>query len=176
MRIESFAFTVDMLAELLGRNKQHLTRKIKQMAEDPEVLLKVKMHSRKEGYRIPAEEVIRCFNDEVTPQQVQSYVDSYSSFPNVSSGTSSDVQHHRLYEAENELLRAWRIQLASTSPSEQKSAKMRAYLEDQLQKIQQMRMEKIREQVMLEEILKNSIEAISELEKKLNECEDNSRL
>lgn len=173
---EAFAFTVDMLAELLGRNKQHLTRKIKQMAEDPEVLLKVRMNSRKEGYRIPAEEVIRCFSDEVTPQQVQNYIERYSPVSNASSELSSDRQPQRLYEAENELLRAWRIRLASASPSEQRTETMRVYLKEQLGKIQQMRMEKIREQIIMEEILKNSVEAISELEKKLNEFEDDGSL
>lgn len=175
MTTESFAFTVDMLAELLGRNKQHLTRKIKQMSEDPDVLLKVRMNSRKEGYRIPAEEVIRCFSDEVTPQQVQSYMERYLAASNAPSGFCGG-QPRRPYEAESELLRAWCIRLASASPSEQRTEAMRDYLKEQLGKIQQMRMEKIREQIILTEILNSSDEAIRKLEKKLKEFEADASL
>ena len=58
----SFQFTVGMLAELTGSNRQYLSRKIKRMIEDPEIRLQAVIRSNKEGYRIAEEEVLRCFD------------------------------------------------------------------------------------------------------------------
>ena len=78
----SFQFTVGMLAELTGSNRQYLSRKIKRMTEDPEIRLQAVIRSNKEGYRISEEEVLRCF-DRITPQQIADFKEQFDRTPRV---------------------------------------------------------------------------------------------
>ena len=73
---QSFMFNVEMLAEMTGGNKQYLSKKIKGMTEDPQIQLKAVLRSKKEGYQISEEEVLRCF-PKITPKQVQDYKEQY---------------------------------------------------------------------------------------------------
>jgi len=49
---ESFMFTVGMLAEITGGNKQYISKKIKKMMDSPEISLQAVLKSNKEGYQI----------------------------------------------------------------------------------------------------------------------------
>lgn len=73
-----FMFSVEMLADMTGGNKQYLSKKIKELAEDPQVQLKAVLRSKKEGYQIPEDEVLRCF-PKITSGQVKEYKERYGS-------------------------------------------------------------------------------------------------
>jgi len=162
-------FSVGMLAELTNSNRQYLSRKIKRMVEDPEIHLQAEIRSNKEGYRISEEEVLRCF-EKITPQEVEAYKAQYAlRMPGVRKLTEQPEQGRRYLEKENELLVEWRIRLAATAPDQKHSQEMRAYLEETVQKIQRMREEKLREQVLLEVLLENSGRVITEIQERLEE-------
>lgn len=160
----SFQFTVGMLAELTGSNRQYLSRKIKRMIEDPEIRLQAVIRSNKEGYRIAEEEVLRCF-DRVTPQQIADFKDQYDRAPRARMLTKEqEKQPSKYLEKENDLLVEWRIQYAASSAEEKQSETMREYLEKTLQELRTIQAEKQRESVLLEVFLAECERSVQKLE------------
>ncbi len=169
MQGHNFQFTVGMLAELTGSNRQYLSRKIKRMTEDPEIRLQAVIRSNKEGYRIPEEEVLRCF-DQITPQQIADFKEQFDRMPRVRMLTPEpEKKPGRYLEEENNELVEWKIHLASASAEERGSEEMREYLEGALEGLRKMQSEKLREQVLLEVFLENCERTIQELEGRLGE-------
>ncbi len=169
MMERTFMFSVGMLAELTGSNRQYLSRKIKRMVEDPEIRLQAEIRSNKEGYRISEEEVLRCF-EKITPQEIEAYKAQYAlRMPGIRKLTQQSETGQRYLEKERELLVEWKIRLAATAPDRKYSREMRAYLEETAQKIRHMQEEKLRELVLLEDLLENSSRVLAELQERLEE-------
>ncbi len=175
---QSFMFNVEMLAEMTGGNKQYLSKKIKGMAEDPDIRLQAVLRSKKEGYQISEDEVLRCF-PKVTPKQVQEYKEHYLNMdisPKVKMLTRRDEEPAAKYmEKENELLIEWKVRMAATPPDKKNSPQMREYLKAEIEKIKEMREEKIKEFVRLELLINNCDKMISEIEQKLCSAEDEGK-
>lgn len=168
---ESFMFTVGMLADLTGGNRQYLSKKIKKMLEDPEIKLQAELKSNKEGYQIPESEVLRCF-DQITPAQLQKYKEEYLSMdsrPRLKMLTQKEEEPMEKYlEKENEVLIEWKVRLAATKPEEKNTPKMRNYLEEEMEKIKALKKEKFKEYLMLELFLDNCDKMIEQIQKRLD--------
>lgn len=167
---ESFMFTVGMLAEITGGNKQYISKKIKKMMDNPEVSLRAVLKSNKEGYQIPEEEVLRCF-DKITPGMLQEYKANYLAaepVPRVKMLTrDEDGAEPKYLEKENEALLEWKVQLAAASPEKKNSPQMRSYLMQEIEKIEKMKKEKLKEYVMLEMFLENCDRMTAEIRRRL---------
>lgn len=177
-----FMFTVTMLSDMTGINRQHLSRKVKKMIENPEIHLHATIRSNKEGYRIPESEVLRCFED-VTPEQIQLFksqqlkqqMTSWNSFktipePKKLTNPSLDESQTAVQpSSESDLLLQWRVRLAASLPSQKYTPEMRRYLEEQLALIRQRQKEKLLELVKLELLLDNFDRTIRDLQDRLNE-------
>ena len=167
----AFMFSVGMLAEMTGGNRQYLSRKIKQLIEDPEIRLKAELHSNKEGYQIPEREVLRCF-DKITPIQVKAYKESLlerTVKPKISRmGQKTEPAKEQFLEKENEVLTQWRFKLAGTPAAKKNSPEIREYLEGEIRRIKELRQEKLREYVLLEQFLSNCDKTIEDIEKRLD--------
>lgn len=150
---KSFMFSVDMLADMLGGNKQYLSKKVKQMTQDPQIKLQAVIRSRKEGYLIPEEEVLRCF-DKVTPGQIQEYKKCYLAaeyMPKVKRLTRQENKGEKAYlEEENEMIIEWKVRLAATAPDKKNIPEMREYLENEMEKIKKLKEEKMKDYCKLE--------------------------
>ena len=172
---QSFMYTVEMLAEMTSGNKQYLSKKIKGMAEDPDISLQAVLRSKKEGYQIPEEEVLRCF-PKVTPRQVQEFKERYLNMavsPKVKMLTRQEaVPAQKYMEKENERLIQWKVRMAATAPDKKNSPGMREYLQQEIEAIRQMREEKIKESVRLELFINNCDKMILEIQQKLWPEED----
>ena len=170
---QSFMFNVEMLAEMTGGNKQYLSKKIKGKTEDPQIQLKAVLRSKKEGYQISEEEVLRCF-PKITPKQVQDYKEQYLNMdisPKVKMLTRQEESVPRYMEKESELLIEWKVRMAATPPDKKNSPAMREYLKDEIKKIKELREEKIKESVRLELLINNCDKMILEIERKLGQEE-----
>lgn len=162
-------FTVSMLAEMTGSNRQYLSRKIKKMVEDPQIGLCATMRSNKEGYRISEQEVLRCF-DNISPQQIQAYkMQHLGEFTGVRMLTQESQTKQRPLMEENDLLIEWRIQIAAAAPNKKYSPEMYAYLENQLKQIQKLKDEKLKELACLEHLVENAERAISDIQYRLKD-------
>lgn len=148
---KSFMFSVEMLADMTGGNKQYLSKKVKEMVEDPQIRLQAILKSKKEGYQIPEEEVLRCFH-KITPRQVQEYKERYlemESVPRVRMLTRKEEEKGTKYmEDENEILFEWKVRLAAAAPDKKNTAEMRAYLGNEIEKIKELKDKKMREREM----------------------------
>lgn len=166
----SFMFSIDMLAEMLDGNKQYLSKKVKQMTQDPEIKLQAVIKSRKEGYMIPEEEVLRCF-DKVTPGQVQEYKERHLATgytPKVKKLTQQEKKGEAAYlEKENEMLIEWKIRLAATAPDKKNTPEMREYLENEIEKIRDLKEDKMKDYCKLEMFFFNCDKMISEIQQRL---------
>lgn len=154
---KSFMFTVGMLADMTGGNKQYLSKKIKKMIDDPNIKLQAILKSNKEGYQISEEEVLRCF-DKITPSQIQKYKKEYMSIelmPKVKMLTSKEELQKRYLEEENNILIEWKVRLAATSPDKKNTPEMYKYLEEEIEKIKKLKEEKLKEYIMLEMFIDN---------------------
>lgn len=162
-------FTVSMLAEMTGSNRQYLSRKIKKMVEDPQIGLCATIRSNKEGYRISEKEVLRCF-DNISPQQIQAYKkQQMGEFTGVHMLTQEPQTQQRPLMEENDLLIEWRIQIAAAAPNKKYSSEMYAYLEDQLVRIQKLKDEKLKELARLEHLVENAERTISDIQLRLKD-------
>lgn len=160
-------FTVSMLAEMTGSNRQYLSRKIKRMVEDPQIGLCATIRSNKEGYRIPEQEVLRCF-DNISHQQIQAYKKhQLGEFPGVHMLTQESPKEQKTFKEENDLLIEWRIQLAAAAPDKKYSTEMYEYLEEQLVQIQKIRDEKLKELARLEHLVESAERTISDIQFRL---------
>lgn len=175
---QSFMFSVEMLADMTGGNKQYLSKKIKGMVEDPDIRLQAVLRSKKEGYQISEEEVLRCF-PKVTPKQVQEFKEHYLNMdisPKVKMLTRRGEESAPKYmEKENELLIQWKVRMAATPPDKKNSPQMREYLKNEIEKIRELREEKIRESARLELLINNCDKMISEIEQKLDSGNDDEK-
>ena len=171
---QSFMFSVEMLAEMTGGNKQYLSKKIKGMVQDPDIQMKAVLRSKKEGYQISEEEVLRCF-PKITPKQVQDYKEQYLNMdvsPKVKMLTRQEESAPKYMEKENELLIQWKVKMAATPPDKKNSPQMYEYLKNEIKKIQELREEKIKESVRLELLINNCDKMILEIQKKLGTDEE----
>ena len=164
-------FNVNMLAQMTGGNKQYLSRKIKQLIEDPKVQMKAELNSNKEGYQISEEEVLRCF-DKISPRQIQEFKDKYWSVESPSKikkmGVKEEEKQTGAYlEEENQVLMEWRFKMASTPLDKKKSPEIKEYLRGEMQRIQKLREEKLREYVLLEQFLSNCETAIEDIQERI---------
>lgn len=167
-----FMFSVEMLADMTGGNKQYLSKKIKELAEDPQVQLKAVLRSKKEGYQIPEDEVLRCF-PKITSGQVKEYKERYGEqvfFPRTRRFFGQERQDGQERQGmakysggESEDLIEWKVRLASASPEEKKSLKMREYLESEIRRIEQLKKEKLKESLRLELLVNNCDKMIGEI-------------
>lgn len=162
-----FIFTVAMLAELTGQNPQYLSKKVRSLVEDPNIKLQAVLRSNKEGYQIPEEEVLRCFN-KVTEQQVQRYKEEYSPrsvYPRVRKLTSRGEEWPS--DSEMDLLYNWRIYLAGLSPAQANTPETRLYLEGEEEKLRRLKEEKLKEFAVLEKLIKDCDEMIEKIRERL---------
>lgn len=170
MTKNSFMFSVEMLAEMTGGNRQYLSRKVKQLIEDPAVHMKAILKSNKEGYQIPEEEVLRCF-DKISPRQIQEYKAEYYGANTVSKiqklGKEKEKDSYAYLEKETQILMEWRFRLAATPPEKKKSPEIRQYLKQEMERISKLREEKLREYVLLEQFLSNCEKTIHDIEERL---------
>lgn len=155
---KSFMFSVEMLADMTGGNKQYLSKKVKEMVEDPQIELQAILKSKKEGYQIPEEEVLRCFH-KITPRQVQEYKERYlemESTPKVRMLTRKEEEKGAKYmEDESEALFEWKVRLAAAAPDKKNSAEMRAYLGNEIEKIRELKDKKMKErEIKIKETLR----------------------
>lgn len=163
-----FIFTVAMLAEMLGKNPQYMSKKVRQMVEDPAVRLQATLRSNKEGYQIPEEEVLRCFS-KVSLEQIQQYKTAYllrDTRPRVRKLTRT-APEPLPEETETDLLYNWRIHLAGLSPEQKNSPETRAYLEAEAAKLQQLKEEKLKESAILERLILDCDVMISKIQTRL---------
>ncbi len=173
---ESFMFTVGMLAEITGGNKQYISKKIKKMMDSPEISLQAVLKSNKEGYQISEEEVLRCF-DKITPGMLKEYKEQYLAMepaPKVKMLTKEESApaSPKYLEKENEALLEWKVQLAAASPDRKESPQMREYLMGEIEKINGLKKEKLREYVMLELFLENCDRMVEDIRKRLGAWQD----
>ncbi len=179
MKTETFMFTTGMLSELMGGNRQYISKKIKKLMEDPEVNLKAVLKSNKEGYQISEEEVLRCF-DGITPGMVQKYKENYLSMelkPKIKKLTNREEHIKEMnlddkgiamdLQKETERLIEWKIKLASTKKEQKNSLEMRAYLENEIKEIEELKNKKLKEYNMLEMFMWNCDKVIDEINQKL---------
>lgn len=170
----SFMFTVGMLAGMTGSNRQYLSRKVKRMIEDPDVRLQAVMKSNKEGYQISEEEVLRCF-DRITPRQIQEFKKKYiEEMPRTSVRMLTRQEEsgsYRYLEKENEQLIEWKIRLAAASPEQKHTKEIQQYLREEMEKIQRLKEEKMREHALLEIFIGNCGQMIQEIQSRLDEGE-----
>ena len=142
-----FMFSVEMLHEMTGNNRQYLSKKIKRMVDDPNIRLKAVLKSNREGYQISEEEVLRCF-DKVTSEQIAQYKEHYLSESRHLKArmlTREEPERALFLKDEYALLYDWKIRMAATAPNRKDTPEMRAYLEGELKKILEMRSEKCEE-------------------------------
>lgn len=169
---KSFMFSVDMLADILGGNKQYLSKKVKQMTQDPEIKLQAVIRSRKEGYLIPEEEVLRCF-DKITPGQLREYKERYLAAeytPKIKRLTQQEVEvkeETAYLEKENETLIEWKVRLAATAPDKKNTPEMREYLKNEMERIRKMKEEKMKDYCKLEMFFFNCDKMIEEIQQRL---------
>lgn len=164
-----FIFTVAMLAEMLGNNPQYLSKKVRQMVEDPAVRLQATLQSNKKGYQIPEEEVLRCFAN-VSPEQIQQYKSTYllrGSRPRVRKLTQPAPEAPQ-EETYMDLLNNWRIYLAGLSPEQKNTPETRAYLEAEAAKLQRLKEEKLKENAILERLILDCDSMISKIQNRLS--------
>lgn len=147
------------------------------MTEDPQIRLQAVLKSKKEGYQIPEEEVLRCFH-KITPRQVQEYKERYLEMdltPKVRMLTRKEEEREaRHMEDENEVLFEWKVRLASAAPDQKDTAQMREYLEGEIEKIKELRDKKMREReikiketLRLEFFIDNCDKMMTEIQKRL---------
>lgn len=162
-----FVFTVAMLAEMTGQNPQYLSKKVRNLVEDPEVQLQATLRSNKEGYQIPEEEVLRCFH-RITEQQVQRYKAEYSqrsAYPRARKLTSREEE--RTFASGTDLLYNWKIYLAGLSPAQINTPETRAYLEREEEKLQRLKEEKLKEYAVLEKLIQDCETMIDKIRERL---------
>ena len=168
---KSFMFSVDMLADMLGANKQYLSKKVKQMTQDPEMKLQAVIRSRKEGYLISEEEVLRCF-DKVTPGQVREYKECHwaaGHTPKARKLTRQENKEETAYlEKENEMIIEWKIHLAATAPDKKNTPEMREYLKNEIERIQDLKVDKMKDYCKLEMFFFNCDKMIAEIQQRLS--------
>ncbi len=167
---ETFMFTVGMLSEITGGNKQYLSKKIKKMIDDPDIRLKALLKSNKEGYQIAEDEVLRCF-DKITPAMLGEYKKrclSMEPVPKVRMLTEKEDSAADSYlRKENEMLIEWKVRLAAASPEQKDTQEMRGYLLEQAERIAELKKEKLKEYVMLEMFIENCDKMIEDIHKRL---------
>lgn len=174
MQNESFMLTTEMLAELLGGNRQYLSKKIRRMMQDPEVRLQAVLKSNKEGYQIPESEVLRCF-DRISPAMLRDYKAQVLDMPyrygvrkltarkestpndqlrkEYISGARTEPEKFSDTQKLNELLIRWRAKLGAMRPEEKSSPETIAYLEEEFQRIETLRLEIVLERAKLDVML-----------------------
>ena len=170
----SFMFSVEMLADMMNGNKQYLSKKVKRLVEDPGVRMKAVLKSKKEGYQIPEDEVLRCF-DKVSPEQISEYKKQYQAsrlMPGVRMLTGRNQAESRDPSGEERLLIEWKVRLAATAPDRKNSPEIREYLIQEKEKIEALREEKMKEYLSLELFLGNCDRMIREIEQRLNPAEE----
>lgn len=161
-----FVFTVAMLAEMTGQNPQYLSKKVRNLVEDPKVRLQATLRSNKEGYQIPEEEVLRCFH-KITEQQVQRYKEEYllrSTYPRARKLTSKGEEQ---VVSETDLLYNWKIYLAGLSPVQINTPETRAYLESEEEKLRQLKEAKLKEFAVLEKLIQDCDNMIDKIRERL---------
>lgn len=62
----------------------------------------------------------------------------------------------------------WKVQLAAASPEKKNSPEMRRYLEKEIEKIKELKKEKLREYVMLEMFLENCDRMTESIQRRLD--------
>lgn len=169
-----FMFSVEMLHEMTGNNRQYLSKKIKRMVDDPNIRLQAVLKSNREGYQISEEEVLRCF-DKVTSEQIEQYKEHYLSESRRLKArmlTREEPEQALFLKDEYALLYDWKIRMAATAPSRKDTPEMRAYLEGELKKILEMRSEKFEE---LNRLVQACDETIAQIQQVLGNSDGTSR-
>lgn len=170
MAERAFMFNVSMLAQMTGGNKQYLSRKIKQLVEDPQIQMKAELNSNKEGYQISEKEVLRCF-DKISPRQIEEFKEKYwgkeASSKIRRMDEPKEERSAQYLEEENRVLMEWRFRMASTPLEKKKSPEIQEYLRREIARIQALKEAKLREYVQLEQFLSNCDTAIADIRKRL---------